>query len=83
MKVAPFAVPDLRHTQRKIADHPSRFKVVSCGRRWGKTTLGLALAVKYALDGKRVWWVAPTYLLAFHTWRAYKDHSWSPWDQIN
>ena len=83
MKVAPFAVPDLRLTQRKIADHPARFKVVSCGRRWGKTTLGLALAVKYALDGKRVWWVAPTVLLALHTRRAYTDRFASLWEQIN
>ncbi len=31
-----------------------------CGRRWGKTTVGIALAVSQTLDGKRVWWVAPT-----------------------
>jgi len=77
----PAAIPVLRRAQRKIAQHPSRFKVVACGRRWGKTTLGMALAVGYALDGYRVWWVAPTYGLAFHPWRAFKRRLAGLWEQ--
>ena len=30
------------------------------------------MAIDYALDGARVWWVAPTYGLAFHPWRDFK-----------
>src|SRR5512139_3813238 len=72
-------IPDLRRVQRKIALCPARFKVVACGRRWGKTTLGLAMAVNHALRGHRVWWVAPTYLLAFHPWVAFKQRFACQW----
>ncbi len=65
-------LPTLRRDQRAIARHRARFKVVACGRRWGKTTLGLVIATQAALEGRRVWWVAPTYGLAFHPWRAIK-----------
>ena len=69
------AIPGLRkRDQRRIAKHPARFKVVACGRRWGKTTLGMAMAVHEAVERrKRVWWVAPTYLMAFHPWLAFKQ----------
>ncbi|MGF1505843.1 MAG: hypothetical protein ACFB51_12045 [Anaerolineae bacterium] len=62
-------IPRLRPDQREVAQHPARFKVVACGRRWGKTTLGLAMAFYLAQTQRRVWWVAPTYGLAFHPWR--------------
>lgn len=66
-------LPPLRPDQQKIADHAARFKIVACGRRWGKTTLGLWMAVQAARDGKRVWWVAPSYGLAFYPWRILKS----------
>jgi terminase large subunit-like protein len=71
----------LTHAQRRIAADPARFKVVACGRRWGKTTLGLALAIHHALNGERVWWVAPTYHLAFHPWRVLKSRFRGQWEQ--
>jgi len=56
-----------------IKEHDARFKVVACGRRWGKTTLGVHIATKRAWGhGERVWWVAPTYALAFEVWRNFK-----------
>ena len=58
------ALPKLNKLQRRIARSKARFKVVACGRRWGKTTLGLSLAMEAAQRGERVWWVAPTYGLA-------------------
>ena len=42
----------------------TRFKVLACGRRWGKTKMCAYIAVKAASEGKRVWWVAPTYSIA-------------------
>jgi phage terminase large subunit-like protein len=69
---APLSRADLRADQRIIADDPARFRVVACGRRWGKTTLGLILAIEAARAGGRVWWVAPTYGLAFQPWRDLK-----------
>lgn len=41
----------------------TRFRVVVCGRRWGKSEMGAHIAMKYAWEnpGAQVWWVAPTY----------------------
>ncbi len=46
--------------------------MLACGRRWGKTSLGMVLAASHARAGQRVWWVAPTYSLAFDAWRTFK-----------
>ena len=54
--------------QREIAEHPARFKVVCCGRRWGKTLLGVVLCLRTALPGGRTWWVAPHYKEAREGW---------------
>ena len=58
--------------QVAIANSPARFKVVMCGRRWGKTVLGVWLGCKYGLEGKRVWWVAPNYKIANEGWSEIK-----------
>ena len=49
--------------QRVIMDHPARFRVVACGRRWGKSEMCAHLALERALEdpGATIWWVAPTY----------------------
>lgn len=73
-------IPTLRPDQQDIAEHPARFKVVACGRRWGKTTLGLAMASSAAQAGGRVWWVAPTYGLAFYPWRALRQAHRDIWE---
>jgi hypothetical protein len=53
---------------------PSRFKVVVCGRRWGKSTLAMLAALRGhgprrgsrlgAMDGANIWWVVPEYPLS-------------------
>lgn len=53
---------------------PARFKVAVCGRRFGKTALGLMATVKGhgprrgayrgAYDGATIWWIAPSYPVA-------------------
>lgn len=54
--------------QKEVMDHPARYKVLNCGRRWGKTKIGvksmIAEALKPAPAGQKnrlVWWIAPTY----------------------
>ena len=54
--------------QLAIAEHPARFKVVMCGRRWGKTLLGVFLCFKAGIDNKRAWWIAPNYKIANEGW---------------
>jgi predicted phage terminase large subunit-like protein len=63
------ALPALHPRQADVARDPARFKVLVCGRRWGKTRLGVFLAVERALRGRRAWWVAPTYAQASVAWR--------------
>ncbi len=62
-------LPELHEKQIEIVEDQSRFKVLSAGRRWGKTLLGCWLCIAYALEGKRAWWVAPTYTMALEGWR--------------
>jgi predicted phage terminase large subunit-like protein len=65
-------LPPLHRRQREVADNPARFKVLACGRRWGKTRLGAALCVMHALKGRRAWWVGPSYPVASIGWRQIK-----------
>lgn len=52
-----------------MARSPARFRVLVCGRRWGKTRLGVVEALAVALRGGRVWWVAPVYAQSLIAWR--------------
>lgn len=61
--------PTLHPRQAEIARDPSRYKVLVCGRRWGKTRLGAYLALRAGTRGKRVFWVAPTYAQSSIAWR--------------
>ena len=49
--------------QRAIMSHDARFRIVACGRRWGKSEMCAHLALEQALEepGSTVWWVGPTY----------------------
>ncbi len=47
----------------------ARYRVVACGRRWGKTTLGqIEIVEQAAVHHKTCWWLAPTYAMAGHVW---------------
>lgn len=56
--------------QRTILNSRARFRVVACGRRFGKTELGKIALVEAALRGAHCWWLAPTYGMAEAVWRA-------------
>lgn len=66
-------LPTLHPTQREVARSPARYRVLACGRRWGKTRLVAALAVAAAARGGRAWYVAPTYPMATVAWRQIRD----------
>lgn len=63
------ARPVLHAAQQRVIDGAKRFNVLECGRRSGKTTLGVDLAIDVALDGKPVGWFAPTYKILADAWR--------------
>jgi predicted phage terminase large subunit-like protein len=58
--------------QQQIKSQARRYNVVDCGRQWGKTTMGINLAVEPALHGYPVGWFNPTYKLLSDAWRELK-----------
>lgn len=64
-------LPRPHEGQRKVLRSSARFKVVICGRRWGKSLVGQDAGVNGMLRGKQVAYVTPTYLLAKKFYRAY------------
>jgi hypothetical protein len=61
-------LPRLHQGQQRIKAELSRFNVVDCGRRFGKTTLGIDL-VTPILAGRPVGWFSPTYKMMLEVWR--------------
>lgn len=55
--------------QMAVHAHPARFKVVMCGRRWGKTASGIREVCDAALAGLPVGWFAPNYKYVLEVWR--------------
>lgn len=63
----------LHDGQRRVVNHPARFKVVMCGRRFGKSALGIRWLCDGALAGEPVAWFAPSYKIALEAWRELVD----------
>lgn len=64
----------LHPKQVEIRDHPARFKILPCGRRFGKTTLMLEYIYDGLLAGELTGWFAPSYKVLGDAWReAIKD----------
>lgn len=49
--------------QQAIMQTPVRYRIVACGRRWGKSEMAAHEALEFALEhpDATVWWVAPSY----------------------
>jgi hypothetical protein len=55
----------LHPKQMEVFRSPHRFRVVTAGRRWGKTQLAKVSLIKYAkVKNRLVWYVAPSYRMA-------------------
>jgi terminase large subunit-like protein len=66
-------LPEPHANQVVILDSTTRFRVVVCGRRFGKTVLGEhAILTRVIRDHDACWWLAPTYDMADHVWRDLK-----------
>jgi len=57
-------LPQPHINQQKILDSQSRFRVVMCGRRFGKSELSQIEIISNAILGKNVAYITPTYQLA-------------------
>jgi hypothetical protein len=54
----------------RVLDEKRRFNVLCCGRRWGKTTLGVDRLIVTALRGQPVAWFSPSYRMLTEAWRS-------------
>ena len=62
-------LPRPHRAQARILREQARFNVLSCGRRFGKTTLGVNRLVLRALPGNPVAWCSPSYRMLTEVWR--------------
>jgi hypothetical protein len=62
-------LPRPHAAQQQVIDGARRFNVLCCGRRWGKSELGMDRLIHPALVGKPVGWFSPTYKLLSPVWR--------------
>jgi len=61
--------------EQEIIAGKRRYNVVDCGRRFGKTETGQALAALEALqNGRPIGWFAPTYKVLAPVWRDLKNN---------
>ena len=67
--------------QVPILESVTRFRVVACGRRWGKTEAGKIAALRTAHDGGIVWWIMPSYAMAADVWRSLKRSLNGEWHE--
>lgn len=76
-------LPALHATQKRVLTEAQRFNVLCCGRRWGKDTLFLDLAISTALDGDPVGWFNPSYPMLTDVWRTLRSTLYPVIKQIN
>ncbi|MFT3908326.1 MAG: terminase family protein [Ferruginibacter sp.] len=50
--------------QQLVIDSPARFKVLMCGRRWGKTLVSRIIAIRHFLERKRIAIITPEFKLS-------------------
>src|SRR6187455_80421 len=65
-------LPKLRADQHQILMHPAKIKVLSMGRRWGKSVLGSVMCMNVLRQHGRVAWIVPTYKNGRGLWRLSK-----------
>src|SRR3989338_7939797 len=46
----------------------AQYLVLYCGRQWGKSRFACAAAIRVAIKGGRVWWVAPSFPQSEEAW---------------
>jgi hypothetical protein len=73
MKKTMLPLPHPHPTQLAVLGSKARFRVVVCGRRWGKTTIGMREILYHAFfKHEACWWLSPTYAMAEEVWRELK-----------
>jgi hypothetical protein len=65
-------LPKPHPAQQPIIDHPARFKVLACGRRFGKTMIAVRMICSCLLKGHSAAYFAPTYRMTKEVWEELK-----------
>ena len=65
-------LPKLHPSQLEVEKNPKRFKVLACGRRWGKSTVAAKILARRAMQGQTVSYMALTYKNVMEVWRLLK-----------
>lgn len=58
------SLPRPHNGQQQVLQSNARFKVLLCGRRWGKTLVAQIIAIQRMLKGERIAYVTPTFDLS-------------------
>lgn len=69
MPTLTLTLPRPHSAQQRVIREQARFNVLACGRRWGKTRLGIDRLIHPALQGQPVAFFAPTYKMMSDVWR--------------
>lgn len=56
-------LPQPHAAQQKVLDSPARFRVMMCGRRFGKSLISQTISIETFLYKKKVAYITPTYAL--------------------
>ena len=56
-------LPEPHNAQRTVLNSKARFRVMMCGRRFGKSLISQSISIENGLNGKRVAYLTPTYQL--------------------
>lgn len=59
--------------QQRVLEQAVRFNCLCCGRRWGKTVIGMDRVVDAVINRRVVGWFAPTYKLMGDAWRSLEE----------
>jgi hypothetical protein len=73
MPTVTLTLPRLHDAQNIVKRERKRYNVINCGRRFGKTTLGIDLTIKPIMAGYPVGWYNPTYKMLSEVWREVKN----------
>lgn len=69
MPTATITLPRPHAAQARVISQARRFNVVNCGRRFGKTTLGLNRCADPDVLRYPIGWFSPTYKMLLEVWR--------------
>lgn len=73
MATVQISLPAPHPAQRDVLAAAKRFNVLACGRRWGKSTIGIDRIVAPVLEGFPCGWFSPGYKLLAEAWRELQD----------